>query len=385
LHRINSSIWTSTISELRDQPPNPALGWMVYVGLNPKHMFRISRSVGKRRAVILILSVAAVLLLLYVVVKLTDETLQSLSPTVSRNVLSKLSLRGGGGEEIEPKCKRLGLPQPMESIPLLPESYEFDPTGMTTTDFVMVTNGDTVHYAMHNDIEDLHANPEENAALSNHDNIMWKIAKDANPKDGVFIDVDGWVGDNSIITAAMGMDTYAFEPARYITNMLHLDILANDCAVSEHLTVVNALVGGYNSLDENLDLIYYEMDFDDDFGDDYQGFTDTEPEMVVSMQEEDYGKDQDDGPIAETITLDSFFPKGTKVQNLNIDAQGFEPQVIRGAERILKENKGRLHIRFGFDEELLLLAENIPEDFLAYMKSLSYKEVLRDGGDIVMH
>ena len=48
----------------------------------------------------------------------------------------------------------------------------------------------------------------------------------------------------------------------------------------------------------------------------------------------------------EMIKLDSFFPPGTKAQNLKIDVQGNELYVLRGAERLLKENKGRLRVRF---------------------------------------
>ena len=50
-------------------------------------------------------------------------------------------------------------------------------------------------------------------------------------------------GDSSIPSAALGIDTYVFEPVRSNTNMIHLSAMANDCVVSEHLTIVNAKVG----------------------------------------------------------------------------------------------------------------------------------------------
>ena len=53
--------------------------------------------------------------------------------------------------------------------------------------------------------------------------------------------------------------------------------------------------------------------------------------------------EQDFEQKVESVTLDSFFPPGTRVQNLKIDVQGFELQVLRGAQRILEENKEILH------------------------------------------
>jgi FkbM family methyltransferase len=43
--------------------------------------------------------------------------------------------------------------------------------------------------------------------------------------------------------------------------------------------------------------------------------------------------DQDFEQPVEMVALDSFFPSGTKVQNLKIDVQGFELQVLHMAQR----------------------------------------------------
>jgi FkbM family methyltransferase len=63
-------------------------------------------------------------------------------------------------------------------------------------------------------------------------------------------------------------------------------------------------------------------------------------------------------PVA-TVTLDSFFPSGTKVQNLKIDVQGNEMHVLKGAERLLKENQGRLKLRFEAHAKLLGMAGTV--------------------------
>ena len=84
----------------------------------------------------------------------------------------------------------------------------------------------------------------------NSDNT-WKRAGESEPEDGVFVDVGGWIGDSSIPSAALGLDTYVFEPVRFYTNLMHYSVLSNDCRVSEHLTIINALVGDRNSASES--------------------------------------------------------------------------------------------------------------------------------------
>ena len=85
----------------------------------------------------------------------------------------------------------------------------------------------------------------------------------------------------------------------------------------------------------------------------------------------------------EMIKLDSFFPPGTKAQNLKIDVQGNELYVLRGAERLLKENKGRLKVRFEYVEALLRASNTDPQELVHYMTSLGYK-VISKGADIDM-
>ena len=69
---------------------------------------------------------------------------------------------------------------------------------------------------------------------------------------------------------------------------------------------------------------------------------------------------------------------------MKVDVQGYELLVLKGAERILRENKGRIRVRFEYDEGLLKVAGTNPEDLLDYMKGLGYEIVNNSGGDIDM-
>ncbi|KAL7534560.1 hypothetical protein ACHAWF_004870 [Thalassiosira exigua] len=145
-------------------------------------------------------------------------------------------------------------------------------------------------------------------------------------------------------------------------------MMANGCHVSEHLTIVNALVGDHNSANET---VYVTADRADNAAI-------TKETAVLNV-----GDSRNNFPQpVEMITLDSFFPSGTEVQNLKIDVQGHELGVLRGAERILLENKGRLHLRFEFHEKLLNAAGTDPSDVTDYVKKLGYQMIRNDGGDL---
>jgi len=192
---------------------------------------------------------------------------------------------------------------------------------------------------------------------------------ESKPEDGIFIDVGGWVGDTSIPSAAMGLDTYVFEPVRNNTNMIHFAISANECHVSEHLTVVNAMVGDKDSAHES---VYVTSRADNAAASKAQAIKN------VGVRAGDFEQ-----PV-EMVTLDSFFPPGTEVQNLKIDVQGFELQVLRGAHRILEENKERLHLRFEHDEGLVKAAGNDSTELFEFMKMIGYSIVSKEDADIEM-
>ena len=167
----------------------------------------------------------------------------------------------------------------------------------------------------------------------------------------------------------MGIDTYVFEPVRNNTNMIHFAISANGCHVSEHLTVVNTLVGDKNSAKES---VYVTSRADN------AAVTKAQATKNVGQRAQDFEQ-----PV-EMIMLDSFFPPGTRVQNFKIDVQGFELQVLRGARRLLEENKEWLNVRLEYVESLIKAAGNDPVEQLAFMESIEYSISLKDGEDIVM-
>eukprot|EP00563_Minutocellus_polymorphus_P006569 CAMPEP_0181036572 /NCGR_PEP_ID=MMETSP1070-20121207/8934_1 /TAXON_ID=265543 /ORGANISM="Minutocellus polymorphus, Strain NH13" /LENGTH=328 /DNA_ID=CAMNT_0023114219 /DNA_START=66 /DNA_END=1052 /DNA_ORIENTATION=+ len=274
--------------------------------------------------------------------------------------------------EVAPNgCKRLGLPQPATSIPLSPGAYEMD-RGVISN-FVMGVLDKDIHPPLHialprffSDRINDKTGRFANAGNSDH---TYQRAASSKAEDGIFIDVGGWVGDSSLPSAALGIDTYVFEPVRSNANHIHYSLLANDCSVSEHLTIVNALVGDKNSASES---VYVTS---------LRGDNAAANKNQATMNVGESGGDFEQ-PV-EMITLDSFFPAGTKVQNLKIDVQGFELHVLRGAERVLRENKGILHLRFEYTEKLLKAAGTNPQDIFDFMGGIGY-QVIKSGGDVDM-
>ena len=149
---------------------------------------------------------------------------------------------------------------------------------------------------------------------------------------------------------------------------MHLSLLANNCRLHEHLTIVNAMVGqhGGNST------VYVTAHR-----------TDNAAASEVQAVKNVGRSDQDYVANVEMVKPDSFFPSGTRVQNLKIDVQGQELQVLLGAERLLTENKGRLRVRYEFHEGLLRAAGTEPSTVVDYMLKLGY-EIYSKGDDIDM-
>ena len=73
-----------------------------------------------------------------------------------------------------------------------------------------------------------------------------KVAKLRDPRDGVFVDIGGWIGDSSFPSAALGFDTFVFEPARYNSNLMHTSLNANPCFISKQITIVNAMASTFD-------------------------------------------------------------------------------------------------------------------------------------------
>jgi FkbM family methyltransferase len=67
--------------------------------------------------------------------------------------------------------------------------------------------------------------------------------------------------------------------------------------------------------------------------------------------------------------LDDIFPKGSRVDILKIDVQGFEPAVIRGAERLISENAD-IQLVIEFWPYGLIKSNSDPVEFLNYLNNL---------------
>ena len=104
---------------------------------------------------------------------------------------------------------------------------------------------------------------------------------------------------------------HAFEPAPYNFKRLQKNIgqlpnvSLNQCALGER----SGFIGLYYSKELNVDHRTYES------GD---------------------GRERISVPVT---TLDDYFPAGKRVDLIKLDVQGYELSVLRGAERVLKENR----------------------------------------------
>lgn len=70
-----------------------------------------------------------------------------------------------------------------------------------------------------------------------------------------------------------------------------------------------------------------------------------------------------------SVTLDDLFPSGSRVDVLKIDVQGFEPAVIRGAQRLISENP-QLKAIVEFWPYGLSRSKVAPGDFLASLDQM---------------
>ena len=262
-------------------------------------------------------------------------------------------------------CDRLGLPQ--ENIPLPPQAYTF--SRGTSANFVLgiLDMEPPVFLALPRFFSKrIDETTGKFSEAGNSKDIINRASK-GEPSDGVFIDVGGWIGDSSFPSAALGFDTYVFEPVRYNVDLMHVALTTNNCTISEHLLIVNALVGQYDGQSS----VYVSSRADNSAA--------SKKQATLNVGESDVDFEQS----VAMIRLDSFFPPGTKAQHLKIDVQGNELSVLRGAERLLKENKGRLRVRFEYHEKLLRASNTDPQELIRYMTSLGYR-VVSKGEDVDM-
>jgi FkbM family methyltransferase len=83
--------------------------------------------------------------------------------------------------------------------------------------------------------------------------------------------------------------------------------------------------------------------------------------------------DGENKPIAvKAISLDEFFPAGTRVDFLKVDAEGAEAFILQGSQRLLRENP-QISIVMEFIPNNLKAADSSPEKFLQDLSALGFK------------
>lgn len=88
--------------------------------------------------------------------------------------------------------------------------------------------------------------------------------------------------------------------------------------------------------------------------------------------------------VVEATSLDEFFPPGTRVDFLKIDAEGAEGLILQGSQRLLRENP-HISIIMEFIPNNLKAAGSHPESFLQDLSALGFKLGRIDEDGTVKH
>ncbi|MDR0898967.1 MAG: FkbM family methyltransferase [Lactobacillaceae bacterium] len=80
--------------------------------------------------------------------------------------------------------------------------------------------------------------------------------------------------------------------------------------------------------------------------------------------------------LVPTVSLDQFFPSGTRIDVIKVDAEGAEPYIFEGAQRLLKENNVQVFMEF----DPGIIKDYSIEKFLQMLKTLQFNayEILED-------
>jgi FkbM family methyltransferase len=172
----------------------------------------------------------------------------------------------------------------------------------------------------------------------------------------VFVDIGANLGYFTCLAARAAGPTgrvFAFEPDRLNVRLLRRNVRANGFG---NVTVIPAAVG---ARDGEIALYRSEINHTDhrvyDHGD-------GRPSSRVRL-----------------VALDSYFPRGSRIDILKVDIQGFEGQAFAGMRRILTEQRDRLVILTEFFPDGLERAGSGPSELLAFFATAGLRTWFIDG------
>lgn len=159
----------------------------------------------------------------------------------------------------------------------------------------------------------------ERISLRKYERFETYLIKNLSFKTGVAVDVGANIGYYSLILSKIVKKVISFEPGPQNLNVLRKNIASNKI---KNIEVVGKAVSDKK---DNLKLGLSA----DNFGD-HQVAVFDKSRSVVDI---------------ESISLDSYL-SSEKVSILKIDTQGWEPNVISGAKRIIKRDKPTVFMEF---------------------------------------
>lgn len=91
--------------------------------------------------------------------------------------------------------------------------------------------------------------------------------------------------------------------------------------------------------------------------------------LFASAEEAERFHDAIEETTLTTVALDKYFPSGTKVDFIKMDAEGAEPLIIRGADRLFQEN-----------QVIRLVVEFVPKNIAWTIEPDAFLDLLRSSG-----
>lgn len=162
--------------------------------------------------------------------------------------------------------------------------------------------------------------------------------------ESCFLDVGANIGLHALYAAinVPNGKVFAFEASKKVYDLLEINVDIN--ALSHRVNFIHAAVTNYDG----------EVEFET--GANQHGVSAIK--LPVDLMPSIQTKIEKD--IVRAITLDTYFPKGSRVDVIKMDVEHFEPEVIDGAKRVIEDNYNlsiviELHIASKTKEKLQMV------------------------------